>query len=301
MKHTVLSLSLLLLLLTSGCGSAAPAATEPDRLSIVATTYPVFLLTQMVTDGVDGISLHPLINQPISCPHDYSLTVNDMMAVETADVLIQNGAGLEPFLSDILDAYPSLPVIDSSAGVSLLKYQGHDATEENDPHIWLDPSRAAQMVENIGAELSKQDPDHTDAYLQNAEKAAGQLREYGQSLAAEMANLPNRELITFHDGFGYLADACDLTILKSIEEEAGSEASAQDIAEIAALVKSKNIPAVFCEANGSDSAAQTISRETGATVATLSLMMSGSEERTTPNAYYTIMDQNADSLRAALQ
>ena len=70
-------------------------------------------------------------------------------------------------------------------------------------------------------------------------------------------------LITFHDGFQYFAAAYDLPLLASIEEEAGSEASAKEIVEITDLVKEKGIPVIFTEVNGSDATAQAIRRENG--------------------------------------
>ena len=111
-----------------------------------------------------------------------------------------------------------------------------------------------------------------------------------------LSSVTCKELITFHDGFGYLADACGLTILKSIEEEAGSEVSAKEIGDIAELVKSHQIPAIFCEENGSASAASTVAQETGAKIGTLTLMMSGPNEAASPNLYYTLMDQNIETL-----
>lgn len=300
MKKTIVSFALLLLLLLPGC-SNTPVSSS-GRFTVVTTTYPVYLLTQMVTEGVDDVRIMTIINQPISCPHDYSVTVSDMKTAEQADLLIQNGLGLEPFLSDLLDAYPDLPVIDSSSGISILPYQGHDTDQgEGDPHIWMDPNRAAQMVETIGIGLAEADPTNRETYEQNAAAAARTLREYAGTISGRLANLSCRELITFHDGFGYLANALNLTIVKSIEEEAGSEVSAKEISNIVSLVKSHGIPAVFCEANGSASAANTIAQEAGIRVGTLTLMMNGSEERKTPNLYYTLMDQNIEVLLKSLQ
>lgn len=297
MKKALIPFVLLALLLLPGCGN--PPVSSDGGFTVVTTTYPVYLLTQMVTDGVEGITLIPIINQPISCPHDYSLSVNDMKVVEQADVCIQNGAGLEPFLSDLLAAVPDLSVIDSSQGIALLPYKGHHAEDEaaeQDPHIWLDPCRAAQMVENIGAGLAKEDPDHSQQYTQNAAAAAQALRVYGEALPERLSGITCRELVTFHDGFGYLADACDLTILASIEEEAGSEVPAKEISRLAALVKTHQLPAVFCEENGSTSAASVVAQEAGTEIGTLTLMLSGPNEAQSPNLYYTMMDQNISVL-----
>ena len=87
-------------------------------------------------------------------------------------------------------------------------------------------------------------------------------------------------LITFHDGFQYFAKAFHLPLLASIEEEAGSEASAHEIVEITELVKEHGIPAIFTEVNGSDATARAIARETGCRVAQLNMLMDGPEPET---------------------
>ena len=85
------------LLLLSGCRQA-PA--EEARLRILATTYPVYLFTTAVTDGAEGVEVRLLVNAQTSCLHDYTLTVADMRAIEEADVIVMNGAGLEDFMGD---------------------------------------------------------------------------------------------------------------------------------------------------------------------------------------------------------
>ena len=86
-----------------------------------------------------------------------------------------------------------------------------------------------------------------------------------------------QSIITFHDGFSYFAQAFDLTIAAAIEEEEGSEASARELKETIAIVQAQSLPAVFTEVDGSDKAANTISRECGVTVHPLSMVMSGQQ------------------------
>ncbi len=265
MKQTLICLLLGVLLLLPGCGKSN---TQEDALQVAATTYPVYLLAQAVTDGVEGISLSLVINQQVSCLHDYTLTMQDMIAVERADVLLLNGAGLEEFLSDALEGRS---VIDCSAGIALL--EGEDG--EVDPHIWMDPRNAAQMAETIAAGLAELDPEHAGCYLANAQAAAEELtRFYGEMLV--LLGEGNYPLITFHDGFGYFARAFGLELLAAIEEEEGSEASAKTMVEIIRLVEAYDLPAIFTEANGSDATALAIGRECGTATLTLDICMSGS-------------------------
>ena len=175
----LLALVSVLALLCAGC-SDAPAQ-EDDTLHILATTYPVYLFTTAVTEGVEDIEVTRLINEEVSCLHDYTLTVNDMKAIEKADVIIMNGAGFEDFMSDAL-AQTDATVIDCSEGIALLEschdhdghdHEGHD--HAHDPHFWLDPDCAAQMVETIATELTALDAHNTERYSSNLETCLSSL------------------------------------------------------------------------------------------------------------------------------
>lgn len=285
--------------LLSGCG--APPRSDAS-FTAAATAYPVYLLAREVMEGVEGVELIAVVNQPVSCLHDYTLTISNMKAIEQADLLLLNGVGLEDFLGDALEGRP---FVDCSEGVALLETNGeahhdheHDEHDhgEHDPHIWMDPERAARMTENIAAGLAQADPDHGEAYLANGAAAAAELRGLKEELSARLDGLRCRKLITFHDGFAYMADAFGLELLASIEEEEGSEASARDIVEIVEAVRTYDLPAVFVEANGSDATANAISRECGAAVYTLSMLMSGPEGA----SYGALMTGNIEVLLEAL-
>ena len=150
----------------------------------------------------------------------------------------------------------------------------------------MDPERAAQMVQNLQAGLAQLDPDHAQQYMENSASIAALLASR-QSLAEELIQLyhPISGLITFHDGFQYFAAAYGLPLLASIEEEAGSEASAKEIVEITELVQKYELPVIFTEVNGSDATAWAIARETGCRVAQLNMLMDGPEGDL--EAYYT--------------
>lgn len=290
-KYVSVLLALALALLTA-CGKVtAPAPTS--NTTVACTTYPVYLLTQAVAAHVPDTEVELVINQQLSCLHNYTLTMSDMKTIESADLLVINGAGLESFLEDVLDAYPYL---DASTGLEL---HWNEEEGEPDPHCWLDPTLAGQMAQNIAAGLSKADSAHADLYRANADSLCAALTDFKATLRIELAPLSNRDIIPFHDGFGYFADAFDLHILASVEEEEGSEASARQINQLAQLIRENNIPCVFVEQNGSDSAARALSRECGVQVATLDMGMSGDEAGGGLAAYQALLRRNIDTIREA--
>ena len=287
-----------LLLLLSGCTStAAPREDEPV---ILATTYPVYLLACAVVQDVEGVRVERLNTGSVSCLHDYTLSVSDMKKIEQADILALSGAGLEDFMDDALAA-SSAAVIDCSSWVELLvsadhaehgqEHEHHDHDHGHfDPHYWLDPANAAHMTQALLDGLLPLLGEHAPQLTANAQRTRELLLECNtqlHTLRAGSGALPG--LISFHDGFAYLARACGVTLLRAIEEEAGSEASARDIVSVSALVREQAIPLVFTEVNGSDATARVIARETGCALGQLSTLMDGPEAGKlpcSPEEYY---------------
>ena len=278
------------------CGCAPKA----DYAPIAATTLPVWDFTSRLCQGTP-LAVTRLVTEQVSCLHDYSLNVRQVKAAEAAQLVVISGAGLEDFLDDLL---LDVPTIDASQGISLLHGdEAHEEEEhhheedghhhEEDPHIWLSPENAQVMAQNICDGLSRQYPDYEDTFRANLEDLLTQLealQSYGEE---QLSGLQCRELTPFHDGFSYFAQAFHLTILESVEEESGSEASAKDLIHLTELVRDHNLPAIFTEVSGSDSAAQVIARETGCEVYALDMAMSGS-------SYFEAMYHNIDTIREAL-
>ena len=275
--------ALLVLLVLPFCGT--PAVEKP-RLTVVCATYPIYLFASSLAENVDGVAVERLDTGTASCLHDYTLSMADMKKLELADIIALNGAGLEEFLEDALAASDA-QVIDCSAGVELLENlshrhdgDGHDSHDHGhwDPHYWMDPANARIMADNLRGGMALTDPEHASEYEANAVKTEEILLQVEKDARELMERyLPQGVpgLITFHDGFPYFARAFHLPLLASIEEEAGSEASAREIVEITELVKEYDIPVIFTEVNGSDATARAISRETGCRVAQLTMIMDG--------------------------
>ena len=206
MKKCIL-LFLLVALLLTGCTSKEPQA------QIAATTLPVYELTARLCDGT-SLRVTQLVNEAVSCLHDYSLNVRQVRAAEAAELIVISGAGLEEFMEDLLR---DKTVIDSSESIALIEgghehshgheeesHEGHHHDE--DPHIWLSPKNAKAMAQNICNGLSSQYPQYADTFEKNLTALHADLdalHAYGEE---QLADLSCRELITFHDGFAYLAE-----------------------------------------------------------------------------------------------
>ena len=277
--------SILFALFLTGC-------TRQNTAQIAATTLPVYEFTAALCEGTE-LQITRLVTENVSCLHDYTLQVDQMQAVESAQVVITNGAGLEDFLNDVIAT--ANRVVDASEGIAL-SCGDHDSDEhhhDHDPHIWLSPKTAKTMCQNIANQLSDIYPQYKETFFTNLSALHAKLdalQLYGET---ELSGITSRELITFHDGFAYFAESFDLHILKAVEEESGSEASAKELIELIDLVEQNQLSAIFTESNGSTAAAEIIARETGAKVFTLDMAMAG-------DSYFTAMYHNIDTIKEAL-
>ena len=174
----------------------------------------------------------------------------------------------------------------------------HDEHDElYNAHVWLDPSRAIKQVQNIADGLAEADPAHAAAYQENAAGYIERLTALDDELKAQLAPFAGADIITFHEAFAYFADAYGLHVAGVIANEPGEEPSTRDIADTCDLVTTLGIRTLFVEPQYPQKAAETIARETGASIYTLDPCVSGDG---TKESYETIMRENARVLTEAL-
>ena len=241
-------------------------------------------MASALTDGT-GLSVSLLISEPVSCLHDYTLTVSQMEKIEGTQLVLESGLGLEDFMEDALSGKTR---IDIASGLSTLT-----GDEGVDPHWWLDPTRFQQAAATAARELGAQYPEFSDQMTENLaafDEKLSDLQAYGDEA---LAGLSCRELVTFHDGFSYFADSFGLTIAAAMEVESGSEPSAKELEAIIAIVEEDQIPAVFYETNGESGSAEVVANETGCSVCTLDMAISSGD-------YFAAMRENIDIVKEAL-
>ena len=93
-KRFFLLLAIFLAIGVTGC------TVSREQTCVVATTKPVYDFTSQLCAGTD-ISVTQLIAEPISCLHDYSLSVSQARTAEAAEVTVISGAGLEEFMEEL--------------------------------------------------------------------------------------------------------------------------------------------------------------------------------------------------------
>lgn len=287
MKKRISLLMTLLFLLMAACGCAAQ---ESGERVIVTSFYPMYVFAQNVAKDVPGVRVVNMADQSVGCLHDYQLQTRDMVTLESASVLVINGGGMEQFMDKIAQTYASLPIVSASEGIDMLESahshghdDDHDHEHEHDhddtcvlnAHVWLDPQLACAQVKNIAAGLSAADPQNAAAYEANAAAYCERIAAMDAEIAALLAPYTGEKIIAFHEAFVYFAQAYGLEVAGLIENDDGEEPGTRELAQICDRVKELGIHALFIEAQYPQKAAQTIARETGATVYQLDPVVSG--------------------------
>ena len=249
-------------LLVAGCsGSGGAGDGDGGGLRVVATTTQVADLAANV--GGDRVQVTSLLKPGIDA-HDYEPSPADIDAIAHADLVLQNGVGLEEWLGETIESSGfDGPVVDASQGVRLRQVGG-----EADPHIWQDPGNAQVMAANIERGLAAAEPAAAAAFEANLAAYTKALRALDAEVERQVDSLANKKVVTNHDAFGYYLDRYGLELVGSVipSFDTSAELSGRDIRDLVAKIKATGVKAIFSETSLPPRAAETIGREAGVKV-----------------------------------
>ena len=221
-----------------------------------------------------------------------------MKKLERADIFIVNGLGMENFLDKVTAEKKNLKIIDASQSEEI--YLLKDGDEIN-PHVWMSVTYAMHQVKNISSKLCELDEKHADADKKNTLEYLNKISALRDEMHWYLDNLPNKDIVTFHEAFPYFAAEFKLKIAAVIEREPGTEPTPQELADTVQVVNSLPVKVLFTESQYSPKAAETISRETGAKIFTLDPITTGESVPENSSAYLDGMRQNMKTLQEALE
>lgn len=273
--------------------------------TIVTSFYPIYIFALNLTEGIEGVEVRNLTAPDTGCLHDYQLQTGDMKKLATADAFLINGAGMESYLTGVMEAFPHLPVVDASVGIELLCAEEHEHEHEHDhgennAHVWLDAKNAQTMVRNLAEGLMVVCPDKAEVITTNRDAYLTRLAALDEEITAALADVPSRDIITFHEAFPYFAKAYGLNVAAVVNREPSDSLSPAKLAELVKLVRSLGVPPLFVEPQYEDMAAQTLARETGAKLYTLDPAVTGPENDVPLTYYEDVMRANVQVLLTAL-
>ena len=297
---------------------------KTDKIEIVATLFPQYDFAKQI--GGEKVKV-TLLLPPGTESHAYEPTPKDMVTINNSNLFIYTGKEMEPWADEIVAGMKdNVNVLDLSTTVSLINseefeeehededtehehgeeeehHHEHEHEHSYDPHIWLDPRNAAQMVDKIKDELCRIDPENADYYAANARK----YKEEILNLDAEFENVVKEsesKKLAFGGAFAYayFVERYGLEF-ESAYESCGEnvEPSTAQVKKVIDYINKNNIPVVFYKEYTNGNVARTISESTNAKMLVFNTVHNVSKDEINNGAtYVSIMRQNLENLKTAL-
>ncbi len=264
---------------------------DKTQFTIVTSFYPMYVAAANVIGDVKGVTLKNLSEPQTGCLHDYQLTTEDMKLLSKADLFIVNGGGIETFLTDVALNYPELDITEACQNVPLLE----DGEEEN-AHAWMSISDYRIQLATIESALEQADPEHADAYHENA-------KAYDEKLAAlqeeqdEIRQAANgQNVIIFHEAYDYVAEDYGFNVSYVLDLDEERQVSAGEVADVLNQIQKDHVSYIFAEELYGSDMGKTVESESNVKVIYLDACNRGDYSK---DSYLTAMQSNIDKLREA--
>ena len=243
-------------------GCAAPGVAANSDKPVVLATFTVLADMAQNVAG-DHLSVQSITKLGAEI-HGYEPTPADVRTATSADLILDNGLGLEKWFEQFV-ASSDAPHATVSAGVETIPISEGAAEGLDNPHAWMSALNAQIYVENIADAFVELDPALADYYRENAAAYQAELADVHADLATALATIPEgeRALVTCEGAFSYLARDAGLAEQYLWAVNAESEATPQSVAATIDFVSERNVPAVFCESTVSDQTQREVAQQSG--------------------------------------
>ena len=314
----------------SGCGSSTSTSVAPEkdisRLNIVATIYPQYDFAREITGGSANVTM---LLPPGAESHTYEPAPQDIIAIQNCDLFVYVGGESDVWINDILDsmgdkAPETLKLMDCVTTVEEETVEGmenehehedadsddHDHEDvdheheevEYDEHVWTSPANAIKIVHSMTEAISALDSPNAETYAKNADAYIQKLTALDNDFS-EVVKTAARKTIIVGDRFPfrYLADELGLDYFAAFSGcSSETEASAATVAFLTDKVKAEGIPAVLYIEFSNHKIADSIAEATGARTLLLHSCHNVTKDEMQSVSYLSLMQQNVETLRQAL-
>jgi zinc/manganese transport system substrate-binding protein len=132
--------------------------------------------------GGDKVEVTNVISNPNADPHDYEPTVVDARNIATADMIVCNGAGYDPWVQKLVSASSNQGAAEVNAGTIAGVSAG------SNPHLWYSPPVVESVARRITQTYQDLDPENEDYYRQQWEQFDTKGLEKYHQLISEIAS-----------------------------------------------------------------------------------------------------------------
>ena len=287
---------LLVALTTTSCKNISEVDKSNKKLLLVSFTVLEDIVKNIVGDEFDVKS----ITKPGMEVHGYQTTPSDLIKGSRAEVFIDNGFGFELWAEKFVS---NLKVKRITMANNLKPlFIGEDAYKgKPNPHAWISPKRGIIYVDTLSRALSELKPESKTVFKKNAEIYKNKLLEIDEDFSLFLNTLKKNQkyLVSCEGAFTYLTNDYGLKEAYLWPVNAESQITPKRMAKVISLVKTNDIPAVFCESTVSSESQLAVARETGAKFGGNFFVDSLSEKNGPASSYIDLLNHNLNLIKQA--
>jgi len=265
-KNKIVSLSIFLALnslFLTGCVNKNTYKPVNDKPFVLTT----FTILADLARNVAGERLEvKSITKPGAEIHSYKFTPSDIVKTKGAKLILENGLGLEAWISKFMMSTSEIPKVKLTDGMTPLLIDGDVYAGKPNPHAWMSPKRAMNYVDKIVDAFIKIDPDGVLEYRANADIYKAKLEALDKDLRDSLSSISKerRFLVTCEGAFSYLANDYGMKEGYLWPVNAESQVTPKRMVRLVKLIKENGIPTIFCESTVSSKAQMEVAKSSGA-------------------------------------
>ena len=206
------------------------------------------------------------ITKPGAEIHSYQFTPSDIIKTKGAKLIIENGLGLEAWISKFTMSAGSIPKVKLTEGLKPLLIEGDVYAGRPNPHAWMSPEKAIHYVDKIVDAFIEIDPEGEVEYRSNASTYKAKLESLDKELRDSLSLIPKerRFLVSCEGAFSYLANDYGMKEGYLWPVNAESQVTPKRMVNLIELIKKNDVPTIFCESTVSSEAQFEVAKSSGA-------------------------------------
>lgn len=289
-KLLLIILSVLTVILVSGCTKKEE---NNGNIKIVTSFYPIYIMSENIIDGAQNVELSNMTDSYAGCIHDYTLKPADLKKIETANIFIENGLGLENFNDKLINSNKNLDIVNSSANINGLEDEG-----ELNGHVWTSLSNYIIQIKEITKNLKEKDPENSEVYQRNSDEYQKKILDLKKKYDDELQGLEGKKAVALNEAFAYLLNDLKMETIEIHTDHEESTISAEKLKETINEMKENDINIIIIDKNDNEKNAETLKKETGAKIYKLDSCLTGNLDK---NSYINSMTENLEVFKEMLK
>jgi zinc transport system substrate-binding protein len=285
---------------------------QPDKKSEQLTIYSTVFPLQYFTERIGGkyVTVNT-IYPPGADEHTFEPSQKDMIKLADSDLFFYIGLGLEGFVESAKESLKNenVSLIPTAEDLILDPAEEHEAHEDHEddghgdfnPHVWLDPVYSKEMAAVIRDSLIEKMPQNKEIFNQNYQKLADELDQLNSEFESTITGAKHKEILVTHAAFSYWEQRYGLEEISISGLSTTNEPTQRELENIISLADKQGLHYILFEQNVQSKLAEIVQKEIGAKALPVHNLGILTKENIKDNeTYFTLMEQNLESLKTAL-